>query len=104
MLIPGNRIQVLLELRVRQLVSVFVLPVPGHLLLDCVVGQVDFGAVGVGGVHVELGRGGAQVALFEEVAFSGGTDEHPHSDVEFASVDQERSLDVFLDDEFINLL
>ena len=42
-----------------------------------------------------------QVALWEEVNILLLSKQHPHSDVEFALVNQQRLLDILLDDETI---
>lgn len=69
------------------------------MLLDGVVGEMDEGVVDVGFGGGELLGGEAGVAFFEEVDVVVVVDEGPVADVELAFVDEQRALDVLLDDE-----
>ena len=59
--------------------------------------------IDVGEVDLELTGGGPQVALLENVQLMVLVDQHPDPDVKFPIVEQERPLDVFLDDEGVVL-
>lgn len=79
----------------RELVAFLVKPVRAVLSLYRIVGQVNglsclFQGVGVAGQ--------AQVALAEVVGSQVVRDEHPQAYVEFAALNQQGPLDVFLDD------
>ena len=69
------------------------------MLLDGVVGEMDEGVVDGGFGGGELLGGEAGVALLEEVDVVVVVDERPVADVELAFVDEQRALDVLLDDE-----
>jgi len=68
--------------------------------LDRIVRQMNLrvgNILGVGGVIDRATS--ADVPLFEEIALPILTHEHPHPDVELASVDEQRVLHVLLNDE-----
>ncbi len=70
-------LQVLLQFCVGQFVGLFELAVLSGVLLDGVVGEVDEGVAA--SPEVELGRGGAHVALLVPVGFEGPVDAgHQH--------------------------
>jgi hypothetical protein len=64
---------------------------------------VDILVVDVGEVDLELTGGGPQVALLENVQLMVLVDQNPDPDVKLPIVEQERPLDVFLDDEGVVL-
>ena len=70
-----------------------------HVLLDCVVCEVDFNVVNGVGFEAVGGRARPDIALPIEVHFHFVVEQHPYSDIEFASVDQKRFLKIFLDYE-----
>ena len=92
-------VYVVLESREAELVSVLEVTVVLCVLLHSIVCEVNEGIVDVLKVDAKLCRRRPQVALFEEeeLVFVGQQD--PDTDVELALVDQQRLLDVLLDDE-----
>lgn len=78
-----------------ELVSVFVAAVVFRVLLDCIVGEMDVEVC----VEFVLIGGGSHVALLEEMDFELVGEEDPHSDIELSSHEEERALEVFLDDK-----
>lgn len=90
--------QVLLEVCIAQLVSLFVLPVLRQVLLDSVVGQVNPSCVWLESV-LEAGR--TDVALLIPVAPDDAIDARHHdvvSDVEFTTIVQKRTVKIWLHD------
>jgi hypothetical protein len=94
-----ERAQVVLEFSVGNFVAGLVPTVLGVALLDCVVGEVDFG---LEVADVEVVGGGADVALLVPVGPCYSVevcDQEVVSDIEFALVVQKGAVDVQLHDE-----
>ena len=94
-------VNVVLEGREAQLVAVFKVSVVLGVLLNGVVGQVHESIVYVLEVNTKLGRRCAQISFLEEEQVVVLVEQHPNTNVELASVDQQRSLDVLLDDKCV---
>ena len=99
------RHQQLLALRKTQLIALLELAVILIMLLHCVVCQVDKGLVNVLLVERKCVAARPDVALAEQVTLLilevAAVDKDPEADVEFSTVDQQRSLDVLLDNEHL---
>ena len=94
--VSGN---VAFEVSKTQLVSILVLPIVWTVLLDGIVCEMDEVIVESGSISVVGHRRCAKVAFSEEEDIHVLVEEHPHSDVKLALVDETWSLDVLLDDE-----
>ena len=93
-----------MKLRVPHLVAFFKLTVVFSLLLNSIVGQVDELVIRIERVDVVRLAGGAEVALFEKVDPAVVVPQHPAPDVELPpTVDQQRFLDVFLENKRVVL-
>ena len=82
-------------------VSFFVLAIVDPVLLDRIIGQMHEQVVDL--VEVVLLPRHANVSLFEEVATVLRCDHDPEPDVEFSLIDQQRPLDVLLQDKHVRL-
>ena len=96
-------VDVLLEGREAQLITVLKVTVILGMLLHRIVGQVHKSIVDVLQVDAELRAGGAKVALPEKEELVVLIEQHPHPNVKLALVDEQRSLDVLLNDERVML-
>jgi len=93
----------LLEPLVAELVAILEGAIVLGVLLNGIISQVNVLIVDVLQVHLELRGRRSQVALFEDVELMVLVDEDPHADVKLTIVQQERPLNVFLDDKRIVL-
>lgn len=91
--------QDLVELLEGQLVALLELPVVLRVLLHRIVGQMDVRIRDV--LKVELLSRRPQVTFREHVHVQRLGHQYPHSDVEFAILNQQGLLDVLLDDELM---
>lgn len=97
----SSHFDVRFEFAETQLISIFELTVSGRVLLHGVVGQVD--QVVVQGLCLRgvLGGAGSDVPLLEEEAVQVLVNEHPYTDVELPSFDQQRVFNILLNDELV---
>ena len=98
-------VDVLLEVLVRYLVAVFVLAVVFTLLLDSVIRQMDEPVLQI--VQVKFLARSSDVPVLIEVALHPPVDRshHPvHTDIKLPAIDEQRSLNVFLNDMCVFLL
>ena len=99
------RHQQLLALRETQLIALLEFPIILIMLLHCVICQVDKRLVNLILVKRKCVATRPDVALAEQVTLLilevAAVNEDPEADVEFATVDQQRSLDVLLDNEHL---
>jgi len=96
-------VDVLLELREAQLVAVLELAVGLTFHLHRVVGQVHEGIVHVLQIYAIVTARSPQVALREEVQIRVMREDDPDPDVELTFTDEERPLNVLLDNERVKL-
>ena len=96
-------LQKLLKLLETELISVFELGVIWRVFLDCVIGQVDKFVIDVGLARRVLRAAGADVALLEEKTIERGSHQDPYADVKLPAFDQQRVLEVLLDDKLTAL-
>ena len=96
-------LQVAPELRKAELVALLVLAVAAGELLDRVVGEVDALIIQRRGFSGVLTGARPDVAFFEEEHLQVLSDEHPDPDVELPPVDEQRVLDVLLNDKALHL-
>ena len=86
-----------------ELIALLKLAILGAVPLDSVVGQVHEGIVHVLQIYAIVTARSPQVALREEVQIRVMREDDPDPDVELTFTDEERPLNVLLDNERVKL-
>ena len=85
------------------LVPIFKLSIILSVLLDCIIGEMNFLVVRVIFIHFIITSWRSNVTFPEKIAFSIVVNKHPHSNVKFPIVNEEWSFYIFLDYKAIKL-
>ena len=96
-------VNVSLESRETQLVSILKISIVLSILLHSIISQMDEGIINILEVNTELAGRCPQVALLEEIQVMVLVEKHPDPNVEFPLENQQWPLDVLLNDKCVVL-